>query len=125
MKNNMLKQEFELWPTSAKSTRDQAASRLAVDVDLSENRSEILNSGSKRYKNDAKERASLLNEMQNLQKASERINTEAENLTKALKGGKKLQGNYVELVLGACSKSLVYAKTTSIFCSSAATGQGR
>ena len=37
--------------------------------------------------------------MQNLQKASERINTETENLTKALKGDKKLQGNWGELVL--------------------------
>ena len=31
--------------------------------------------------------------------ALERINTEAENLTKALKGDKKLQGNWGELVL--------------------------
>ena len=51
------------------------------------------------HKSDVKERASLLTEMQNLQKASERINAEAENLTKALKGDKKLQGNWGELVL--------------------------
>ena len=51
------------------------------------------------YQSDTKERASLLNEVQNLQKASERINAEAENLTKALKGDNKLQGNWGELVL--------------------------
>jgi DNA recombination protein RmuC len=48
---------------------------------------------------DTKERASLLTEVRNLQSASERINREAENLTRALKGDKKLQGNWGELVL--------------------------
>lgn len=51
------------------------------------------------YHSDIKERATLLGEIKNLQSASERINTEAENLTKALKGDKKLQGNWGELVL--------------------------
>ena len=51
------------------------------------------------YHSDTKERASLLGEIKNLQSASERINEEAENLTKALKGDKKLQGNWGELVL--------------------------
>jgi DNA recombination protein RmuC len=51
------------------------------------------------YHSDTKERASLLAEVRNLQQASERINEEAGNLTKALKGDKKLQGNWGELVL--------------------------
>jgi DNA recombination protein RmuC len=51
------------------------------------------------YHTDTKERATLLSEIKNLQSASERINTEAENLTKALKGDKKIQGNWGELVL--------------------------
>ncbi len=51
------------------------------------------------YHTDTKERATLLTEIKNLQSASERINAEAENLTKALKGDKKLQGNWGELVL--------------------------
>lgn len=51
------------------------------------------------YRNDTKERSSLLNEVQNLQKASARINEETENLTKALKGDNKIQGNWGELVL--------------------------
>ena len=51
------------------------------------------------YISDTKERASLLAEVKNLQLASEKINEEAGNLTKALKGDKKLQGNWGELVL--------------------------
>ena len=51
------------------------------------------------YHTETKERASLLSEVRNLQKASDRINEEAENLTKALRGDKKLQGNWGELVL--------------------------
>ena len=51
------------------------------------------------YHTDTKDRASLLNEVRNLQKASERINEEAENLTKALKGDVKVQGNWGEVVL--------------------------
>ena len=51
------------------------------------------------HTNDSKDRASLLTELKNLQKASEKINLEASNLTKALKGDKKLQGNWGELVL--------------------------
>ena len=51
------------------------------------------------YISDTKERASLLAEVKNLQMASEKINEEAGNLTKALKGDKKLQGNWGELVL--------------------------
>lgn len=48
---------------------------------------------------DARERASLLTEVRNLQRASERVNQEAENLTRALKGDKQVQGGWGELVL--------------------------
>ena len=51
------------------------------------------------YHTDTKERASLLSEVRNLQQASERVNTEAENLAKALKGDVKIQGNWGEIVL--------------------------
>jgi len=51
------------------------------------------------YHTESKDRASLLTEVKNLQQASEKINQEAENLTKALKGDSKLQGNWGELVL--------------------------
>jgi len=51
------------------------------------------------YHTESKDRASLLTEVKNLQRASEKINLEAENLTKALKGDTKLQGNWGEMVL--------------------------
>lgn len=51
------------------------------------------------YHTDTKDRASLLNEVRNLQQASERINQETENLTRALKGDVKVQGNWGEMVL--------------------------
>lgn len=51
------------------------------------------------YSTDTRERATLLNEVRNLQQASERINREAEHLARALKGDVKLQGNWGELVL--------------------------
>ena len=51
------------------------------------------------YTTDAKDRASLLNEVRNLQQASERVNREAEHLARALKGDTRVQGNWGELVL--------------------------
>ena len=51
------------------------------------------------YTTDAKDRASLLTEVRNLQEASERVNREAENLTRALKGDTRVQGNWGEVVL--------------------------
>ena len=97
----MLKQEFELL---AKQVLDQQESKQQQSLQLMlkpfrEQIGDFKQRVEEVHKNDVKERASLLTEMQNLQKASERINTEAENLTKALKGDKKLQGNWGELVL--------------------------
>lgn len=51
------------------------------------------------YTTETRDRASLLTEVRNLQQASERINQEAENLTRALKGDVKAQGNWGEMVL--------------------------
>ena len=51
------------------------------------------------YHTDSKDRASLLTEVRNLHRASDKINQEAENLARALKGDKRLQGNWGELVL--------------------------
>lgn len=97
----MLKQEFELL---AKQVLDQQESKQQQSLQLMlkpfrEQIGDFKQRVEEVHKNDVKERASLLTEMQNLQKASERINAEAENLTKALKGDKKLQGNWGELVL--------------------------
>jgi DNA recombination protein RmuC len=51
------------------------------------------------YINDTKERVSLKEEILHLRELNQQINEEAINLTKALKGDRKLQGNWGELVL--------------------------
>ena len=49
------------------------------------------------YVNEAKERASLKTQIESLHKLNQRITDEASNLTKALKGDKKLQGTWGEI----------------------------
>lgn len=51
------------------------------------------------YLNDTRERASLKQELMQLQDLNRQMGEEAINLTRALKGDKKLQGNWGELVL--------------------------
>lgn len=51
------------------------------------------------YVSDSRDRASLLKEMQHLREQTHKINQEAVNLTRALKGDKKLQGNWGEMIL--------------------------
>jgi len=48
---------------------------------------------------ETKDRASLLTEVRSLQVASERTTTEAANLARALKGDKRLQGHWGEMIL--------------------------
>ena len=49
--------------------------------------------------NDIRERTSLKNELRHLKELNQQLNTEAVNLTKALQGDQKTQGNWGELVL--------------------------
>jgi DNA recombination protein RmuC len=51
------------------------------------------------YINDTRDRVSLKEELLHLRQLNQQINEEAINLTKALKGDRKLQGNWGELVL--------------------------
>lgn len=51
------------------------------------------------YVKEAKERASLQQEIKQLSELNQRMNQEAQNLTKALKGEKKTQGNWGEVIL--------------------------
>ena len=99
--NARMKIEFESLATKVLNAQG-AQQRQSLDVMLNPFREQI-GDFRKRveevYRSDTKERASLLKEMQNLQSASNRINEEAENLTKALKGDNKIQGNWGELVL--------------------------
>ena len=96
-----LKQEFELLANKvfdAQGSKQQQSLQQMLNP-FREQIGDFKKKVEEVYQSDTKERASLLYEVQNLQKASERINAEAENLTKALKGDNKLQGNWGELVL--------------------------
>ena len=53
----------------------------------------------KTYLNDTRERATLKQELHQLQNLSRQMSEETVNLTRALKGDKKLQGNWGELIL--------------------------
>ncbi len=98
---NKLKQEFEVLATQIfeKQGSKQKESLDRVLNPFKEQIGDFKKKVEEVYISDTKERASLLAEVKNLQMASERINQEAGNLTKALKGDKKLQGNWGELVL--------------------------
>jgi DNA recombination protein RmuC len=51
------------------------------------------------YSEDLKDRATLLNQIKTLQELNQRVSDEANNLTKALKGESKTQGNWGEFIL--------------------------
>ena len=96
-----LKQEFELLANKVFERQGQSHSERLASV-LSPFKEQIVDFRKRVeevYHTDTKDRASLLSEVRNLQQASERINEEAENLTKALKGDVKIQGNWGEIVL--------------------------
>ena len=98
---NLMKNEFELLANRVFDAQGQKQ-QVNLQSVLTPFKDQIVDFKKKVeevYHSDTKERASLLTEIKNLQAASDRINTEAENLTKALKGDKKLQGNWGELVL--------------------------
>jgi DNA recombination protein RmuC len=101
----MLKQQFQLLAQRIFEEQGNAFARNnrtqldGVLSPLREQLSEFKQKVEQVYVSDARDRASLLTEIKNLQSASERVNVEAENLAKALKGDKKLQGNWGELVL--------------------------
>ena len=100
-----LKKEFQLlsariFEHQGATFRDQNKNQLNdVLKPFREQISEFKRRVDEVYVAESKDRASLLNEVRNLQKASDRINMEASNLTKALKGDKRIQGNWGEMVL--------------------------
>ena len=96
-----LKQEFELLANKIFEHQGQRQQEKLTSV-LSPFREQIVDFRKRVeevYHTESKDRASLLSEVKNLQAASEKINQEAENLTKALKGDVKVQGNWGEMVL--------------------------
>jgi DNA recombination protein RmuC len=103
--SDALKQEFQLLANRifeqqgesfAHNNRSQLDSVLAP---FREQMAEFKQRVEQVYHTESKDRASLLTEVRNLHRASDKINQEAENLAKALKGDKKLQGNWGEMVL--------------------------
>jgi len=100
-----LKQEFQLLANRIFEEQGQSFARnnrAQIDGLLTpfrEQISEFKQRVEQVYHTESKDRASLLTEVRNLHRASDKINQEAENLAKALKGDKRLQGNWGELVL--------------------------
>jgi len=96
-----LKREFELLANRIFERQgEQHQARLAtVLTPFKDQLSDFRTRVETVYTTETRDRASLLTEVRNLQKASDRINREAENLTRALKGDVKAQGNWGELVL--------------------------
>jgi DNA recombination protein RmuC len=100
-----LKVEFENLANrilEEKGRRFDEQSRKSMDAVLNPVR-EQLSDFRKRiddiHSSDTRERASLKTELQQLHTLNQQMNDEARNLTRALKGDKKAQGNWGELIL--------------------------
>ncbi len=100
-----LKQEFEQLANQlfeAKTARVDEQNKLSLERLLSPLKEQL--EGFKKQVSDsfgteAKERHTLVHEIRNLQKLNEQMTQEALNLTQALKGDNKQQGNWGEVVL--------------------------
>lgn len=100
-----LKQQFEHLANQvfeAKTAKVDQQNRQSLDGLLTPLREQL--DGFKRQVNDsfnheAKERHTLVHELRNLQRLNEQMAKEAVNLTQALKGDNKQQGNWGEVVL--------------------------
>ncbi|KJY84408.1 DNA recombination protein RmuC [Vibrio galatheae] len=100
-----LKQQFEQLANQlfeAKTAKVDQQNRQSLDILLSPLKEQL--EGFKKQVNDsfnqeAKERHTLVHELKNLQRLNEQMTKEALNLTQALKGDNKQQGNWGEVVL--------------------------
>lgn len=85
-----------------KSQKFTEQNRTNLDVILNPLKEKIKDFESKvdqAYKSEAEERNTLRGEIKNLMELNQRINEEAENLSRALKGDTKMQGNWGEFIL--------------------------
>jgi DNA recombination protein RmuC len=85
-----------------KSTKFKADNKEGLDAlltPLKERIKEFEAKVDKTYLNDTKERAELKAELEQLMKLNNQLSSDAKNLTEALKGESKTQGNWGELVL--------------------------
>lgn len=100
-----LSKEFEVLANRIfedKSERLNKQNRQTLDATLSPLRDQLTGFRKKVedvYDKEARERQSLLHEVSALKDLNQRMSTDALNLTRALKGDNKLQGNWGELVL--------------------------
>lgn len=100
-----LKQQFEYLANQlfdAKTAKVDQQNRQSLDGLLSPLREQL--EGFKKqvsdsFNQEAKERHTLVHELKNLQRLNEQMSKEALNLTQALKGDNKQQGNWGEVVL--------------------------
>ncbi|ENC6730619.1 DNA recombination protein RmuC [Vibrio navarrensis] len=105
-----LKQQFELLANQLfeeKTAKVDQQNRLSLEGLLSPLKEQL--EGFKKQVNDsfsqeAKERHTLVHELKNLQRLNEQMSREALNLTQALKGDNKQQGNWGEVVLARVLK---------------------
>jgi DNA recombination protein RmuC len=117
-----LKQEFQLLANRIFEEQGQSFARnnrAQIDGLLTpfrEQISEFKQRVEQVYHTESKDRASLLTEVRNLHRASDKINQEAENLAKALKGDKRLRATGVSSYWNACWTNRGCAKTTSTRC---------
>lgn len=101
----ILKERFENIANKILDEKSQKfieTNRTNLDVILNPLKEKITNFEQKveqTYTNEAKERHSLKDEVKNLVELNTKLNTEAQNLTRALKGDRKKQGNWGELML--------------------------
>lgn len=90
----------EIFEEKSKSFSEQSRDKLdALLLPFREQMSEFRKKVDDVYVNEAKERASLKKELETLRDLNQKINQEAINLTRALKGDKKAQGNWGEMIL--------------------------
>ena len=98
---NLLEERFEGITTRILEERSEMLHRRSEDSlkPLREDLKRFAEQVDKVYKDEARERHSLQNEIRLLVEHSNRISSDANNLTQALRGNNKVQGNWGEMIL--------------------------
>jgi DNA recombination protein RmuC len=90
----------DILETNSKKFTEQNQIKLdAVMKPLGEKMKDFEKKVEDSYVKGAKERSSLVEQLKNLQELNQQLSKGAENLTKALKGDSKVQGNWGEMIL--------------------------
>lgn len=91
--NQLLEEKSQKFTEQNKNNLDQILNPLKEKIKTFEEKVE------KTYQNESKERSELKGVISELMNQSKQIQTDANNLTKALKGDQKKQGNWGEIIL--------------------------